>query len=118
MIYMVITLGGLTLEVDADGIEEIHSSREVRHSILNATESKRQFLGFDSKQYRLTGIFSGTNKDADASTLRVYFENRTICAFSGYTGLTATINVRVIAPFSLNEHPTYWDFKIIVEKIA
>lgn len=108
-----IELGSLTLIVDYNGIRPRYFNRTAQHSILDATESKRQYLGRDSTQYEIKGIMEGVDRDADMTTLRNYFLDNTEVSFSGYT--TAPVNVRVIELREINLI-TYWEYTIVVEE--
>ena len=108
-----ITLGSLVLVVDYDGIEPRYFKRMAKHSILTASDSKRQNLGRDSTQYAIKGVMEGTDKDTDMTTLRNYYLNHTEVLFQGY--VSPGVNVRVI---ELRERDliTYWEFLIVVEE--
>lgn len=109
---MTITLGTVTLTVDYDGITPQYKKRTAKHTILGATESKRQYLGRDSTQYNLDGITLGTNKDTDMTTLRDYYLNHTEISFAGYTA--SAVNVRIIK-LRETDYYTYWDYSLVLE---
>jgi len=108
-----ITLGALTLTVDYDEIRPKYKINSAKHTILSASNSKRQFLGRDSHQYDIKGIFSGANKDTDMTTMRNYYLNNTEIAFQGYTDLA--VQVRII-DLEERDYYTYWEYKITIEE--
>lgn len=108
-----ITLGALTLTVDWDEIRPKYEKKTAKHTILGATNSKRQYIGRDSHQYDIQGIFSGTNKDTDMETLRNYYLNNTEIAFQGYTSLS--VQVRII-DLEERDYYTYWEYKLTIEE--
>lgn len=107
-----ITLGILTLPVDFDGIRPEYSKISAKHTILGASNSKRQELGRDSDRYELKGIMEGVDRDTDMETLRNYYLNSTEVSFQGYT--TLPVNVRVIEFQELNLF-TYWEWQLMIE---
>lgn len=110
---MTITLGSLTLVVDYNGIIPRYFKRMAKHSILGATDSKRQNMGRDSAQYEVKGIMEGASKDTDMTTLRNYYLNHTEVSFSGYTA--SPVNVRVIELREI-DLVTYWEYSVIIEE--
>ena len=110
---MTITLGSVTLIVDWDGIESRYFKNTAKHSLLGATDSKRQYLGKDSNQYKIKGIFEGASKDTDMQTIRNYYLNNTEVSFSGYT--TSAVNVRIIEIVE-KDFFTYWEYDLVVEE--
>ncbi len=110
---MTITLGGLTLTVDYNGIIPRYFKRTVKHSILTATDSKSQYLGRDSHQYEIRGIMEGADRDTDMATLRAMFLDNDEVSFEGYTD--SAVNVRVIELTEINL-VTYWEYTILVEE--
>ena len=110
---MTITLGSLTLVVDYNGIIPRYFKRMAKHSILGATDSKRQNLGRDSTQYEVKGIMEGASRDADMTTLRNYYLDHDEISFSGYTG--SPVNIRIIELKEINL-VTYWEYRIILEE--
>jgi len=108
-----ITLGALALVVDYDGIKPKYHKLTAKHTILGATNSKRQNLGRDSTEYEVKGIMEGANKDTDMTTLRNYYLNHTEVIFQGYMDLG--VNVRIIELQEVDLY-TYWEWKITIEE--
>ena len=108
-----ITLGALTLIVDVDGVRPKYFKRTSKHSILGATNSKRQYTGSDSIQYEVRGIFEGVNRDTDMATLRGYYTDNDEIAFQGYT--STAVQVRIIELKEV-EHVVHWEWKIKIEE--
>lgn len=108
-----ITLGALTLIVDFDGIQPRYFKRTSKHSILSATNSKRQYLGRDSTQYEIKGIFESATRDADMETLKDYYLDNDVVAFQGYTSLAVQTRIIELREIDLI---TYREYKIIVEE--
>ena len=109
-----ITLGAQTLTVDFDGIKPRRFKRTSKHSILGATNSKRQYLGADSTQYEIEGIWDGSTRDADMAIMRGYYDNNDEIAFQGYADLLAS-QVRIIE-LREDELTVHWEYRIIVEE--
>lgn len=107
-----ITLGSLVLVVDFGGIEPRYHKITAKHSILGATNSKRQNMGRDSTEYEVTGIMEGADRNADMTTMRNYYLNHTEVIFQGY--VDPGINVRVI-DLAERDMYTYWEWKIVIE---
>lgn len=110
---MTITLGSLTLIVDYDGIEPKYFKNTAKHTILGATNSKRQNLGRDSTQYEIKGITEGPDKDTDMQTIRNYYLSHNEISFTGYTA--SPVNVRII-DLEETDLVTYWEYKITIEE--
>jgi len=108
-----ITLGSLILDTDYNGIGPIYHNLTAKHSILNATNSKRQYLGRDSTEYELTGVMEGTDRDANMLILRNYFLNNTEVLFQGYTD--PSVHVKIIE-FTERNFITYWDWSLKIEE--
>lgn len=108
-----ITLGSLVLVVDYDGIRPKYYKRTAKHSILGATNSKRQNLGRDSTEYEVKGIMEGANKDTDMTTLRNYYLDHTEVLFMGY--VSPGVNVRILELVERDLY-TYWEWRIVVEE--
>lgn len=108
-----IILGALMLIVDYDGITPKYGKNTAQHSFLGATNSKRQYLGRDSHQYEIKGIFEGTNKDTDMATLRNYFLNDNEIAFQGYTSTAVQVKILELEELDL---VTYWEYTILIEE--
>ncbi len=107
-----ITLGSLVLVVDFGGIQPRYHKLTAKHSILGATNSKRQNMGRDSTEYEVTGIMEGADRDTDMTTLRNYHLNHTEVIFQGY--VDPGINIRVLE-LAERDMYTYWEWKIIIE---
>ena len=108
-----ITLGSLILDVDYNGINPIYHKLTAKHSILGATNSKRQELGRDSTEYEVTGFMSGADRDANMTILRNYYLNHTEVFFQGY--VDPGVHVRIIE-FTDRDFNTYWEWKMLIEE--
>lgn len=108
-----ITLGALSLIVDYDGIKPNYYKRTAKHSILGATNSKRQYTGSDSTQYEVEGIFEGATRDADMATMRGYYQDNDVVAFQGYTDLAVQVRIIELKEIELTAH---WEYKIKIEE--
>ena len=108
-----ITLGSLILEVDYNGIGPVYHNLTAKHSILGATNSKRQYLGRDSTEYEVTGVMEGTDRDANMLILRNYFLNNTEVLFQGYTDPSVLVK---IIEFTERDFITYWDWSLKIEE--
>jgi len=108
-----ITLGSLVLIVDYDGIKPKYSKLTAKHTILGATNSKRQQLGRDSTEYEVSGIMEGANRDTDMTTLKNYYLNHTEVIFQGY--VDPGVNVRVIE-LKESDLYTHWVWSIKIEE--
>ena len=109
----VITLGAQTLTVDYDGIKPKYFKRTSKHSILGATNSKRQYTGSDSTQYEVEGIWDGATMDADMAIMRGYYQNNNVVAFQGYTDLAVQVRIIELREVELTAH---WEWKITIEE--
>ena len=108
-----ITLGSLILDTDYNGINPIYHNLTAKHSILSATNSKRQYLGRDSTEYEVKGIMVGTDRDTNMTTLRNYYLNNTEVLFQGYTDPSVLVKIIELTERSFY---TYWDWTLKIEE--
>lgn len=109
----VITLGAQTLTVDYKGIKPKYYKRTSKHSILGATNSKRQYTGSDSTIYEVSGIWDGATRDADMAIMRAYYQDHDVVAFQGYTALA--VQTRILELKEV-EYAAHWEWKIKIEE--
>ena len=107
------TLGSLILDVDYNGINPMYHKLTAKHSILRATNSKRQELGRDSTEYEVTGIMEGTDRDTNMTTLRNYYLNNTEVLFQGYTDPSVFVKIIELTERNLI---TYWEWTLKIEE--